>query len=382
MRTSRSQACSLNGSMHQSADLYGPSSSLASSEAGSRKQSDQSEPEADKVELNVDCGCCSLSFQSGGAASLGKTLGHLVIRFKKAGWVPNEDAELLLAALERVLSTQTDFAVTCDFQNGQPPPKLATSLDRFVHENKDRWARYATSMALLIRSNIFVECARGVIGTFMKLLLPGCPAIVCHCEDIACEFFMAATSSSAIGHEFVSVVKIQEDSPTNVTAAGTSYCLAFLAPLLKELDASNIESTLHVLPNGDVRVIQSPADDVMMRGGSLAGKPTGGAAMHTIGDCPSALSALKFEGCKRDLAKLIGAHFHIGELIADSEVESLNRKEAIATLRLQREGSIQGCWEGALQALARICEASLVSTGGGVGGYPLPPGQKQGKLLG
>jgi len=200
-------------------------------------------------------------------------------------------------------------------------------------------------MALLIRSNIFVECARGVIGSFIKMWLPGCPAIVCHSEHIASEFFMANTTSSVIGHEFVSVVNVQEDS-------SDVACLAFLAPLLP-WDAPNMEGTLHVLPNGDVRVIQSPADDVMMCSPSEE-------AMHTTGD--SALSALKFECSERELMQLIGAHFHIGELITDADIESRNRK--LALLHLNSRFGVSGCWEGLLTAVAFICEVSLKSNGG------------------
>jgi hypothetical protein len=198
-------------------------------------------------------------------------------------------------------------------------------------------------MALLIRSNIFVACARGVIGTFLKMLLPSCPAIVCHCDQVARDFFKASTASSRKSREFVSVVKVQD---------GTSYCLALLEPLL-EIGITNIESTLHKLPNGDIRVIQSPADDVMMR--TPCGK-----AMHMAND--RQLSALKFEGSIKVLEHLIGAHFHIGELIADADIESRNRRRGHQ--RLDAPVDMKGCWDTILQMMGGICASSLSNTGG------------------
>jgi hypothetical protein len=303
----------------------------------------------EKVELSLVCGCCNLSFECGGSAPL----GHLIIKFKNGRMFKHSDTELLLSSLERVLNARTNFAVTYDFRKGHPSPKLAMSIGSFIYEHRESWQRFAMTMALLIAGNIFVACARGVIGSFIKMWLPGCPAIVCHCDKIAGEFFMANTTSSTIEHEFVSVVNVQEHLP-GARVEGSRHCLAFLAPLLP-WNSSKIGSALHVLPNGDVRVIQSLADNDLMCS-------TSDKAAHTIGDTPSALPALKFEGSQQDLEQLIGAHFHIGELIADADIESRNLKLAKHSFR--REDRVTGCWDAALLKMVQICATSLSSAGG------------------
>jgi len=304
------------------------------------------------VDMIIECTCCTLIFRSDDSTAMEDRLGKLIIKFKSNRMATYGDTELLLKSLERVLSSQTEFAVTYDFRNGHPSPKLAMSIGKFILNNKESWSKSATTMALLIRGNIFSACARGLIGNFLQMWLPGYPAIVCHCEHIASEFFMANTGFSTIGSEFVSVVNVQESLPTpSAPSDGNSYCLAFLAPLLIG-DTSDVESTLHKLPNGDVRVIQSPADDVMMCSPStqMLQQPGSGA-----------LTVLKFEGSEQDLEQIIGAHFHIGELIADADIESKNRQRA--SLVFKHRVSAKGCWEGvssALKTLAVMCEPSGV----------------------
>jgi hypothetical protein len=239
------------------------------------------------------------------------------------------------------------FAVTYDFRQGRPSPKLAMCIGRFIRENEERWSRHAKTMALLIKGNIFVARALEVIVSFIKMCLPGCSAIVCHCDSIAREFFKACTATSKCGHEFVSIVDVQKEVGL-AYADGASYCLASLAPLFPEA-AATIESTLHMLPNGDVRVIQSPADDIMMRSPSDK--------MHTDGDSSGSLSALKIKGSKEELQRLIGAHFHIGEVIADADVESRNRRR-----ERRRENKPFIGWRfvhAVLRAITEFCQTPL-----------------------
>lgn len=175
-------------------------------EAGSTKQPHQ------PAELDSDCGSCSVSFHGAVRERNHVELGHLVIKPKSHLISSRCDTDLLFSALGSVLATQNDFTVTYDLRKHQPSHKLAMSISRFVHEHKDQWAKRTRSMACLVNGNIFVECARGAFGTFMKMLLPGCPAIVCHSEHIAREFFKANTTASDIGHEFVSVTNVEEDT--------------------------------------------------------------------------------------------------------------------------------------------------------------------------
>jgi len=296
-------------------------------------------------------GCCSLTFERCGLESSCLELGHLTISFDGTKSTTAADTARLLSELDRVFSSEMHFATICDLRHGQPSPKLALSIGRFL--TQERWARHVVSMALLISRNIFVACAQGVIGGILKMWFPSCPSIVCHCEHTAKKFFLAKTRQSAVGREFVSVVNVRKDCvDRQLSWWGTSYCNAYVAPL-RPWDTSNIESTLHVLENGDVRVIQSPADDLIR-------DPL--KAMHiNIEDNPTkkALSALKFEGTERDLAQLIGTHFHIGELILDADIQSQNRHEELQRLHSNTEPN--GCLDNALRVIGCLCGAEMAS---------------------
>jgi hypothetical protein len=298
-----------------------------------------------RKQVQGEFGCCSLTFESKGS-SPNFELGHLIIGFDSSKPTSAEDTARLLETLDGVFNLDVDFAVTCDLRLGHPSAQLAISIGRFLQHNHGRWSRHVMSMAVLITGNIFVAFAQGVLVKILTMWFPSCPAIVCHCEYIAKEFFVAHTSNSSIGREFVSVVKVRQECVD--LCDEKDYCSAFVAPLRPwEVNhvSSSIESTIHILPNGDLRVIQSPADDIIRD--TTKELPKGCAG--------KALSALKFEGMERDLAPLIGTHFHIGELIADADIES----EARHLLRQQSDemalNAPPGCLDAVLRMIGRIC---------------------------
>jgi hypothetical protein len=101
---------------------------------------------------------------------------------------------------------------------------------------------------------------------------------------------------------------------------------------------------MHMLENGDVRVIQSAATDVMLRPAEPCqnqGNPQDGSddieenkeetkhpskdASEQLEMLPSDLQlveALKFSGPANKLKQFVGMHFHIGELTIDADAAS------------------------------------------------------------
>merc|ERR1719265_1401296 len=172
---------------------------------------------------------------------------------------------------------------------------------------------------------------------------------------------MAHSSWSDLAREFVSVVHVMQDLMESRLFFGPRYCNAFIAPLSPEvIPEVPLESTVHVLPNGDMRVIQSPDNDVIQKGDD---KET---TSFRVGE--TSMSALKLEGKQHDLEKLIGAHFHIGELIVDADIESENRMQT----RQSMEASPQGCFDGALRMMGNVCGTSAQPNHGLHGSLFLP----------
>uniref|UniRef100_A0A7S4SVR6 Uncharacterized protein n=1 Tax=Alexandrium monilatum TaxID=311494 RepID=A0A7S4SVR6_9DINO len=313
--------------------------------------------------VEVDCGCCMLSLRSGGPALPG--LACLDIRLNNT---MRRNLEWLFQRLITVLSLGIDFVVTYDFRSQPPAPTFTQALAEFWKEHEDQCAQRLKSTALLVKDSIFDTAMQRPIGGFIQACALGCPFLVCHGQAAAQEFFQAGASKASqtqeiAGLPFVSVVDVQE-APQPATArpglleAGAASCIASLAPLRPRSPlggAYQDAHTFHMLPNGDVRVIQSPPGDVVLQGGSWhqqgEGKrpPRQGAADSSAAlasNGASVVAALKF-ACPRDqLQQLIGAHFHLGELVIDAEIESASRSQSKRSGACSTSGRGCGRWTG------------------------------------
>jgi hypothetical protein len=263
----------------------------------------------------------------------------------------------LFAALDKLTANGTGFVVTYDIcgskdwkqQMDASVEGLAKLRKFFREDNRTLILQKAKSAAVLVRGNIFVEATISLLRRFLDVLAPSpsCPFLVCHSEAAAEEFFRVAIGAATPC--FVSVVGVQ---PMRKTSNGSETCVASLAPLSKAT-CGNLKthaeapSTYHMLPNGDVRVIQSPPCDIVM-GQPVTSVPeegiadvptkTGSAGALCRGDLPS-VAALLFKGPTESLRRLIGAHFHVGELVADAEMESLSRR-CRGSVRKQGKGCV------------------------------------------
>lgn len=293
----------------------------------------------------VDCGCCVLSFRNGGPALPGLACLHIRLNSKR-----RSSLEWLFPRLMWVLNLGIDFVVTYDFRSQSPAPTFTQALAEFWQEHKDQCARCLKSTAMLVKDSIFDTATQRPISGFIQACAVGCPCLVCHNEAAAHEFFQAGAPGQPRTQEeaappFVSVVDVQEAPQPAATRQGTpapadtSSCIASLAPLQPRHGpggAYEDAHTFHVLPNGDVRVIQSPPGDVVLRGDSWRKQGKGmqqsnnGAAVEpssTAADGSTSVAALKFECPREQLQQLIGAHFHLGELVIDAEIESATRSQ-------------------------------------------------------
>merc|ERR1719265_1208852 len=148
------------------------------------------------------------------------------------------------------------------------------------------------------------------------------------------------------------VHKVPQEAKHKGSSAPPDQCLASLSAAsatLKQHEKSydgtcpNVIScargaqTFHTLPNGDVRVIQSPAQDIIVGAVVDAAQQVIENSISSLSSFKSsefsncelnqmtALAALKFDCSTEKLEKLIGVHFHLGELIVDTEMVSLSR---------------------------------------------------------
>lgn len=236
----------------------------------------------------VDCGCCVLSFRSGGLELPG--LACLHIRLNNKGWNRRTSVEFALTVLARVLSLGVDFVVTYDFRSHSPQPSFTQGLSEFFKEHKEQWSGRLKSAAVLVKDSIFDTAAQGPFGGFLQACELCCPFLVCHGEAAAEEFFRMGLASPPAQQDssaapFVSVVDVREaprpDDPRTCASSRTSKlwqkmgcaapeysCIASLATLRSRqgsAEAFEQALTFHMLPIGDMRVIQSPPGDVVLR---------------------------------------------------------------------------------------------------------------------
>lgn len=354
----------------------------------------------------VDCGDCVLSFRplelgawhSEDEVGLGdfSNLSHLVIRSR---WRLNFNREAarkqLRSALRRVLDSDTPFVATLDFRGyGSEATKggceagWAKDLRDFCAKHSAEWNRSLQAAAVLMEARLFEVAARGSVGAFCQAALAPSPFVICHSESVAAEYFRATLDGDeALASimpvppsmiacppeyrppsplDFVAIAGVFEVPTARKSRGGTrTTAIASLKPLLppqleglvapgtppQDVEAPSVQvrPVYNVLPNGDVRVVQSPARDVLLmpRADTVAAE-----AMKAVAD--STISALKFECAAATLQLLVGAHLHLGELMIDAEVESMRREHARG-LELHSDPMLETLWAH----IARQCFAGV-----------------------
>jgi len=282
---------------------------------------------------------------------------------------PRSNMALFEAVLQKVLDLGVSLEVTFDFREHPPGAAFTSRFARIRRRHSARWCRQVVSAALIIKDNIFAAVA-GPVSRFMELCKLGAPVLVCHAKGSADEFFRAghrepgpgpgprAARGSAEPHAaagFVSLVEITEFP---------EYLLARVESWRGSDERVSVEgapphSVAHVMPNGDVRVIQSAPQDIMFE---IEPGTTGELPAQCPG--PGALlrnaAALKFT-CDMDrLMPFAGAHFHAGELVVDADAESAQRVLGEAD---SQNGIIsEDCMRG-IQEFLLDCADCIISLG-------------------
>jgi len=347
----------------------------------------------------VSCGPCTLTVTAHGSG-----LVHIVVRTQLASWNPGEK-ERLLEALNRVLALGVDYFATFDLRaHQQVNPHIVKILTGGL-TGGECWRRLRAAV-VQVRENIFTTVRMGIVSAFVRTCLldpfgpvgsTGCPLLICRDDGVAREFCeashraysvdgrMPSTLASAPG--FVSLDNISDGNAgvdSVVAKDCCAGCVASLAPGIRRRGrgapvpsgvASAGITTLHELPNGDVRVIQSPARDVVLsstspsgnqdevRGRTVAPAPSTG-SMHSSAsgaELSRSVAALKFECPAERLQPLVGTHLHVGELVFDAEVESCKRRYTACVRSVPKASllpilwsmNLGECWKGVLAFLLR-----------------------------
>jgi len=100
--------------------------------------------------------------------------------------------------------------------------------------------------------------------------------------------------------------------------------------------------TLHTLPNGDVRVIQCAPKDILVNDQAHSrqtsemqttiSKMSFASSVASFADLPQ-LDTLNLKCSRQQLQKLVGAYFHVGELVVDAEMEACRQQTRKCTPR-------------------------------------------------
>jgi hypothetical protein len=191
--------------------------------------------------------------------------------------------------LQRLQNAGVKFVATYDLRRCVADPQIAQALAKLHRKFDEFLSFHLAAIALLVPDNLFTLASKGsrVVSFLMESCMPNCPQAILHSEVIAERFFAAYRESSSIPF-FVSVAGVRSDS---VHKPGTvETCVASLVPLKPagpqiraNIDgvghALPLATMMHTLENGDVRVIQSAATDVMIRANevsSCVGNPQDG----------------------------------------------------------------------------------------------------------
>jgi len=355
----------------------------------------------------VTCGPCTLTVTADGCG-----LAHIIVRTQLACWNPGEK-ERLLEALNRVLSLGVDYFATFDLRAHQQVNPHIVKILTSLTSGGECWRRLRAAV-VQVRENIFTTVRLGLVSSFVRTCLldpfgpvgsTGCPLLICRDDGVAREFCEAShraytvdgrmPSALATAPGFVSLDNISDGNAgvdSDARKDSSVGCVASLAPGIRRRGrgapasqgagyASAGITTLHELPNGDVRVIQSPARDVVLsstlpsgtaaaagsderaRARSVAAAPSTG-SMHSSAsgaELSRSVAALKFECPAERLQPLVGTHLHVGELVFDAEVESCKRRYTACVKSVPKAPllpilwsmNLGECWKGVLTFLLR-----------------------------
>lgn len=308
-------------------------------------------------------GGCYLSLRTGGALLPGLACLEITVSRQFL------DLDQLLPRLDRIMGLGLDLAVTLDFRDQLPDRVSIRALAELWSGQKENATRRPRYTAVLVRESIFRSATWQPLVSFIRTCAVVGPLVLCHGDATAQDFFRAgAAPQPAASVPFVSIVDVQD--ATGESAGGYftgASCVASLAPFSTGPCAD--AHTFHMLPNGDVRVIQSPPGDVMWQGeqgeedgGSVSKVPTPPVeATESGAGAVAAVASLKF-GCPREqLMQLVGAHLHLGELVVDAELESLLRSNKRPPPGLGKHGPVKqrhspGCGSACIEGLNRLLD--------------------------
>jgi hypothetical protein len=291
-------------------------------------------------------------------------MAHLLVTFHSSKVVTQYTMKPMILALVRAVHcvgrSNANFVLSYDFRRCRPTPLVAQALETLHREQADAITRQLKAIALLVTDNLFTIASKSTIGSFMKeSCLPKCPHAIVHSESTATKFFQELSHYSSPDPGFVSVVGVREKSDSKQGQVET--CVATLLPLRRrasmDSEASEVASVaqhatmVHTLENGDMRIIQSAATDVMLRqltppaeppppldvsfqnvssieaGVEVVVPPQKRESATDKNEAVSSsdlleLQALKYRCPVAKLQQFVGTHFHIAELTIDADAAS------------------------------------------------------------
>lgn len=281
---------------------------------------------------SVECGCCSVTF---GQDAKNPCFARLTVKSKPQS-VAEDGIQTLTGTLERVLHSRIDFVAAYDFRDYKTPDaRFVKTVAEWCVEHKAEWERGLKIMALLIKEDVWASMAKALLGTFLKMMPPICPYIICHSEEAAEQFFLThlgpppglrcAKDSHLSISSFASIEDLMEDS----IPGHPSWAL-------------HLGHSVHLreLSNGDVQVIQSA---------------TSQSADNCDYACYGNISTrLEFFSCKSfdnvTVASFV-SHFDVDELMVDAYENPEDKHDMIPCFHSPAE-QIADMWKRFSQALS------------------------------
>jgi hypothetical protein len=284
----------------------------------------------------MDCQVCTISFEPHIAGIPG--MAHLTLAFQKTRVVTQYHIKTVSQALERTLQrihhACTNFVISYDLRHAQKSmAELAQAFAKLHREYAPQFERQLKAIALLVSDNLFTMPAKNGIRNFITgSCLPSCLRFIGHSKATAEDFFRALpcrTQPKGV-ESFASLVGADCDSYNNEEC--TTPCVGKMAPFQRQYDCTDLgievenAPMMQQLSNGDVRVVQTAATDVMLRQDpqSKICPERSTTPKDNSGDLQflRTVKAFKFQCSIAKLQELIGTTFHIGELTIDADAAS------------------------------------------------------------